>query len=125
MKLEHRLQDLELKFVAQHAGCNPTLFIVMPEDRKDGPFECNSYQPTRDEIDRYLTQLKVNGQCRCCEGGCSIDWSPDGFENHTLGGAQLASAPGPNLLLMFCADAEIPVLCRHIMNIGREPQIEN
>ena len=121
MRLEHRLQDLELKFVAQHFGCNPTLFIVVPEDLKDGPFDSNSFQPTRDEIDKYLKHLKDNSQCQDCEGSCSIDWSPEGFKNHTLGGPRLASHPGPNLLLMFCADAEIPVLCRHIMNGGREP----
>jgi hypothetical protein len=120
MKLEHRLQDLELKFVAQHAGCNPTLFIVMPEDRKDGSFDSSSYQPTRDEIQTYLKQLKINSQCRGCKGTCSIDWSPDGFKNHTLGGAHYSSSPGPNLFMMFCADAEIPVLCRQLVNGGRE-----
>ena len=115
MRLEHRLQYLELKFVAKQTGCNPTLFIVVPEGSRNAPFDCNSYQPTRDEIDKYLKQLKVNGQCRDCEGACSIDWSPDGFKNHTLGGGHLSSTPGPNLFLMFCADAEIPVLCRGII----------
>jgi hypothetical protein len=114
MRLEHRLQDLELKFVAQHSGCNPTLFIVVPEDRKDGSFDFDSYQPSRDEIDTYLKQLKVNGQCRDCKGACSIDWSPDGFKNHTLGGARISSYAGPNLFIMFCADAKIPVLCRQL-----------
>lgn len=88
----------------------------MTEDRKEEPFDSSSYQPTSDEIHKYLTQLKIKGQCRNCEGACSIDWSPDGFKNHTLGGARLSSNPGPNLLLMFCADAEIPVLTRRLMN---------
>jgi hypothetical protein len=121
MMLEHRLHDLELKFVVQHPGCNPTLFIVVPEDRKDGPFDSSSYQPTYDEIYKYLKQLKINGQCRDCEGSCSIDWSHEGFKNHTLGGAHLSSTPGPNLLLIFCTDVEVPVLCRQLTNGGREP----
>jgi len=29
---------------------------------------------------------------------------------------------GPNIFWMFCADAEIPVLCRRLMNGEREPQ---
>jgi hypothetical protein len=121
MRLEHRLQSLELKFVAQKPGCNVTLFIVVPEDRKNELFDSDSYRPSSVEIEIFLKKLKDGGECRNCKGSCSIDWSPDGFNNHTLGGAHLASVPGPNLLLIFCADVEIPVLCRQLVNGGREP----
>ena len=121
MRLEHRLQSLELKFVTKHPGCNVTLFIVIPEDRRDSAFDRASYQPTRDEIGKYLKQLKDHGQCRDCEGACSIDWSPEGFKNHTLGGGHTSSYPGPNLLMMFCANADIPLLCRQLIGHGREP----
>jgi hypothetical protein len=120
MRLEHRLQSLELKWIAQTPGCNVTLFIIVPQDCQDGPFDSDTYRPSSVEIEIFLKKLKDGGQCWNCKGSCSIDWSPDGFKNHTLGGAHLASAPGPKLLLMFCADAEIPVLCRHIMNGGRD-----
>jgi hypothetical protein len=101
-------------------GCNVTLFIVVPEDRKDGSFDSSSYQPTRDKIDKFLKQLKDSSQCQDCEGSCSIDWSPEGFKNHTLGGARFSTSPSPNLLTMFCADVEIPVLCRQIVRGTRE-----
>jgi len=39
MKMEHRLQNLELKFVTTRPGCNVTLFIVVPEDRQNGYFD--------------------------------------------------------------------------------------
>ena len=121
MRLEHRLQCLELKLATKQPGCNPTLFIVMPEDCKNGMFNCDSYQPTHDETEKYLKYLKDSGQCRDCVGSCAIDWARDGFKNHTLSGAGVSSSQEPKISLMFCADAEIPVLCRCIMNGGREP----
>ena len=120
MKLEHRLQYLELKFVAKQSGCNPTLFIVVPEEMQNGSFDHDSYRPAVDEIEKYLKQLKATGQCQGCKGSCAIDWSPDGFVNHTLAGEGSSSSPGPKINYMFCADAEIPVLCRRLTNGGRE-----
>jgi hypothetical protein len=120
MRLEHRLQNLELKFVTKQPGCNPTLFIVIPEDRQSGSFNSDSYRPTRDETEKYIKQLKADGHCRGCQGACSIDWLPEGFKNHTLGGTHYSSSPGPNLFMMFCADVEIPILCRQLINVGRE-----
>ena len=46
MRLEYRLQSLELKWVIQKPGCNVTLFIVVPEDRKNEVFDSDSYRPT-------------------------------------------------------------------------------
>src|SRR5271157_225344 len=112
MKLEHRLQYLELKFVIEKPGCNVTLFIVLPEGSRDGPFNSDSYRPSPEEIEKYFKQLKATGQCRGCKGSCTIDWSPDGFVNHTIGGEGSSSSPGPKIHFMFCANAEIPVLCR-------------
>jgi hypothetical protein len=118
MRLEHRLQYLELKWVAQKPGCNVTLFIVVPKDCQDGTFDSDIYRPSSIEIEIFLKKLKDDGACRDCKGACSIDWSPDGFKNHMLGGARYSSSPGPNLFLMFCADAKIPILCRQLVIIG-------
>jgi len=38
--------------------------------------------------------------------------SPDGFKNHTLVEEGGSSSPEPKIFIMFCADAEIPVLCK-------------
>jgi hypothetical protein len=116
MRLEHRLQSLELKWVTQKQGCNVTLFIVVPKNCQDGTFDSDTYRPSSIKIEIFLKTLKDDGLCLNCKGTCAIDWSPDGFKNHTLGGAGYFSSSGPNLFLMFCADAEIPVLCRQIMN---------
>jgi hypothetical protein len=120
MKLEHRLQYLELKFVIEKPGCNVTLFIVIPEEMLNGPFNYDSYRPLNIEIEKYLKHLIDSGQCQDCKGACAIDWSPDGFKNHTLVGGRVSSSPGPNLFMMFCADAEIPILCRQLINARRE-----
>ena len=116
MKLEHRLQYLELKFVTKRSGCNVTLFIVVPEDRRNETFDSASYRPSSDEIEKYLWNLKTTGLCQDCKGSCAIDWSPDGFQNHMVGGEGNSSSPEPKINYMFCADAEIPILCRRIMN---------
>ena len=120
MKLEHRLQYLELKFVTKQPGCNPTLYIVIPEGMQNGRFDSDSYRPSSEEIEIFLKKLKDSGQCRECQGSCAIDWSPDGFKNHTLSGEGSSSSPGPTINYMFCANAEIPVLCRRIMNGERQ-----
>ena len=119
MKLEHRLQCLELKWVTQKPGCNPTLFIVIPEGSQHIHFDCNSYGPASDEIEKYIKQLNDTGQCQDCKGSCVIDWSPDGFVNHTLSGEGRSSSPEPKISYMFCANSEIPVLCRRLMSGGR------
>ena len=120
MRLEHRLQCLELKWVTQKHGCNITLFIVAPQDCQDGTFDSDAYRPGNDEIEKYIKNLKSEGNCQGCQGSCAIDWSPDGFKNHTLEGEGSSSSPEPKINFMFCADAEITVLCRRIMNSGRE-----
>jgi hypothetical protein len=86
MRLEHRLQSLELKWVAQKPGCNVTLFIVVPEDCKNSYFDADTYRPSALEIEIFLKKLKDGGECRDCKGSCSIDWSPDVFTNHTVSG---------------------------------------
>jgi hypothetical protein len=88
----------------------------MPEEMQKGYFDCDSYRPVAGEIERYLKHLKDSGQCWGCEGSCAIDWTPDGFKNHTLGGERSSSSPEPKILTMLCADAEIPVLCRQLRN---------
>ena len=123
MRMEHRLQNLEFKFVTTRPGCNVTLFIVVPEDRQNDYFDSDSYRPSNIEIEIFLKKLKDSGQCRECQGSCAIDWSPDGFVNHTIGGESSSSSPGSKINYMFCADAEIPVLTRKLMNGGREANI--
>ena len=120
MRLEPRLQCLELKFVTKQPGCNVTLFIAVPEDRQNRLFDSDSYRPSADEIETYLKQLKNNDQCQDCKGSCAIDWSPEGFKNHTLSGKRSSYSPEHKIHFMFCADAEIPVLCRQLINGGRE-----
>ena len=61
MKLEHRLKYLELKFVTKQPGCNVTLFIVVPEQCQQGPFDSDSYGPSSIEIEKYLKHLKDGG----------------------------------------------------------------
>ena len=63
MKLEHRLQSLELKFVIKKKGCNPTMFIVIPEDCRNGAFISDTYKPDGNDIEKYLKQLKDTGEC--------------------------------------------------------------
>lgn len=121
MNLEHRLQNLELKFVVKRPGCNPTLFIVVPKEMQNGFFNSDSYRPDADTIEKYLNFLKDTDQCRDCKGSCAIDWSPDGFKNHTISGECVSSSPNPKIKYMFCVDAEIPVLTRRLMNGEREP----
>jgi hypothetical protein len=123
MKLEHRLQTLELKFITKKAGCNPTLFIVIPQELQNSSFDHDSYRPAEDDIEKYLKQLKDIGACRGCEGSCAVDWSPQGFKNHTIGGENHSSSPEPKMSWMFCADAETPVLCRRLINGEREQNI--
>ena len=123
MKLEHRLQSLELKFVAKKTGCYTTLFIVVPEDCQNGAFNSDSYRPADDEIEKYLKFLKDNGQCSGCRGSCAIDWSADGFTNHTFGGENHSSSPKPKMSWMFCANTKTPELCRRLINGEREPNI--
>ena len=123
MKLEHRLQTLELKFVTKKAGCNPTLFIVIPQELQNGSFDHYSYRPAEDDIEKYLKQLKDIGACRGCKGSCSIDWAPVGFSNHTIGGENHSSSQEPKISWMFCGNVEIPILMRQLMSGKREPTI--
>ena len=124
MRMEHRLQNLELKFVTTQPGCNVELFIVVPEDLKNEVFDFDSFRPSIVEIEIFLNKLKDAGQCQDCKGSCAVDWSPEGFNNQSIGGERISSSPGPNIFWMFCADAEIPQLCRRIMNGEREPASE-
>ena len=116
MRMEHRLQCLELKWLTQKPGCNVTLFIVVPEDCKNGYFDSDSYRPSSEEIEKYVKQLKDGGKCQGCKGSCAIEWTPAGFVNHTIGGAGNSFSPKPKVHFIFCADAEIPVLCRRLIN---------
>ena len=118
MTLGRRLLQLELriKLNSKQPGCNPTLFVVIPEELRDSHFDSNTYKPVEGAIERYLIELKESGQCRDCVGSCGIDWAPEGFRNHTLTGAHSSSSSEPQILTMFCANAEIPVLTRRIMN---------
>ena len=120
MRLEHRLQCLELKRVTHKPGCNVTLYVVVPEECQNGYFDSDSYRPSNIEIEIFIKKLKDSGQCRDCKGSCAIDWSPGGFVNHTLSGECCSLSPEPKINYMFCADAEIPVLCRRVMNGERE-----
>ena len=126
MTLGRRLLQLELriKLSSKQPGCNPTLFIVIPEEFMDRHFDSSTYRPAEEEIEKYLNYLKDIGQCRDCVGSCAIDWAPDGFSNHMLTGERSSSSPEPNILTMFCANAEIPVLTRRIMN-GEPSQLSN
>jgi hypothetical protein len=121
MGLEARLRQLEVKVQFKQPGCNPILFILVPEGSQNAPFDTDAYRPTDNEIEKYLKLLKDSGQCRDCKGSCAIDWSPEGFKNHTIGGGCSSSSPELKISWMFCADAEIPVLCRRLMNGEREP----
>jgi len=56
---------------------------VIPEEMLNGPFDSASYRPSDDAIEKYIKSLRVNGQCRGCNGSCAIDWSSDGFVNPT------------------------------------------
>jgi hypothetical protein len=116
MKLEHRLQSLELKTQFAQPGCSPTIFIVIPEASQNSTFETHAFTPTDGEIEKYLSDLKHSGQCRDCKGSCAIDWAPGGFANHTLAGGQSTASPAPKMFWMYCANAEIPILTRRIMN---------
>ena len=116
MTLARRLQQLELNLKTKLPGCNPTLFIVVPGEMQQGPFDTDAYRPTDGEIEEYLKHLKDGRQCRDCKGSCAVDWAPDGFKNHTLTGERSSSSSTPKISVMYCADAEIPVLTRRIMN---------
>ena len=61
MRLEHRLQYLELKWVKEKPGCNVTLFIAVPQDCQDGTFDSDSYRPSNVEIEIFLKKLKDDG----------------------------------------------------------------
>lgn len=123
MSLGRRLQQLELKtkLNSKQPGCDVSLFIVIPEELKHGQFDSNTYRPTAEELEKFLKYLKANGHCRDCKGSCAVDWAPDGFKNHTLLGERSSLSPTPKIFTMFCANAEIPVLTRRLMNGEREP----
>ena len=56
--------------------------------------------------------------------GCAIDWSSDGFKNHTRWEIGISASPEPMINHMFCANAETLVLTRQLKNGGREPDIQ-
>jgi hypothetical protein len=118
MKLERRLQQLELtiKLNFKQPGCNITLFIAVPEELQQTCFDSDSYKPAEGELVWYLKYIRENGLCRDCKGSCSVEWTPDGFENHTLSREHSSSSSESKTSFMYCADAEIPVLSRRIMN---------
>jgi hypothetical protein len=123
MQLSSRLQQLELKIKlnSKQPGCDISLFIVIPEASRNAPFDTDTYRPTEAEIEKYLKSLKDSGQCRDCKGSCAIDWSPDGFKNHTIMGESSSSSPTPKISRMYCANAETPELLRQLHSGGREP----
>lgn len=126
MTLARRLQLLESKLETKKPGCNPTVFIVIPQERPPGRFDTSSYRPSDDEVGKYLKHLKDGGQCRDCKGSCAIDWAPDGFKNHTLTGECSSSSPDPSIFWMYCAEAETPVLMRKVVNReGTQPHQEH
>jgi len=124
--LSRRLEQLEIKIKStfKEPGCVVSLFIVIPQEFQQAPFDTDTYKPADNEIENYLNQLKDSGQCRDCKGSCAIDWSPDGFHNHTLAGERSSISPEPKISWMYCADAEIPVLTRQLMN-GMRTQLES
>lgn len=97
MGLEARLRQLEVKVQFKQPGCNPILFIVVPEGSQNAPFDTDAYRPTDDEIENYLAQLKDGGRCRDCKGSCIINWAPDGFKNHALTGECSSLSPAPKI----------------------------
>jgi hypothetical protein len=125
MTLVRRLQKLELEFLpkAKVVGCNPTVFIVVPENMQEGAFDSDSYKPPQDEVEEYLAQLKDRGLCRDCTGSCGIDWSPSGFTNFSHVGESSSLTGERHIHLMFCANAEIPELTRRVMNGERTGQM--
>jgi hypothetical protein len=118
MALKQRLCQLELKLKLnlKQPGCNPTLFIIIPEDSQDMLFDSKSYRPTDDEIEKCLKHIKDSGQCRDCKGSCVIDWKPVEFNNYFLTGERCSSSSEPKISWMFCINAEIPILAKRIMN---------
>jgi hypothetical protein len=95
----------------------PEEFLSVPEDITSyQPFNSETYRPAEGELEKYLKQLKESGECQNCKGSCAIDWSPDGFNNHTLSGERSSSTIEPKISTMFCANAETPGLTRRLMN---------
>ena len=123
MNLTRRLKNLEINIRESfpQTGCNVTLFIVIPEDKKGGCFDSDTYKPTQEEIDKYLKYLKESAQCRDCKGSCALDWEPVGFKNHTIIGENANSSPAPIINWMYCAHAGTPALVRRLMNGERTP----
>ena len=64
MRLEHRLQCLELKRVTHKPGCNVTLYVVVPEECQNGYFDSDSYRPSNIEIEIFIKKLKTSGKDR-------------------------------------------------------------
>jgi hypothetical protein len=114
---------LELKFVTKKARCNPTLFIVIPQESRNGSCNHDSYRPEVEEIEKYLKRLKIGGQCQGCKASCAIYWIPQGFKNHMIAGENHSSSQDPKISWMFCANTEIPILVRQLMSGGRELNI--
>jgi hypothetical protein len=120
MRLERRLLQLELniKSNSKQPGCNISLFIVVPQEQQRAHFESDPCKPGEEELENFLKYLKGSGQCQDCLGSCALDWEPSGFNNHSLTGicSSASSTSTPKIFTMYCADAEIPVLTRRIMN---------
>lgn len=72
MALIHRLQRLELKVKTKIPGCNLTLFIAVPKDSQNAPFDSNSYRPAADETEEYLKHLKDHGLLSPRYSGCTV-----------------------------------------------------
>ena len=122
MNLDKRLKLLEVKIQPKQPGCNPTLFIVIPESAQVAAFDTGNYSPADDELEKYLKYLKESGECRNCKGSCAIDYASKEFKNHTLLGERGFLSSGPRIRLNYCANAKTPELLRRL-DCQREPRI--
>lgn len=126
MNLNQRIQKIEIKIKTsvKLPGCEVTIFVIIPQDKKQTPFNTDTYKPTDEDVSQYLQWMKASGQCQDCRGSCALDWAPAGFTHHTLTGERNSSSPVPKISLMHCVDAETGELMRRLMK-GERTLFEN